>query len=88
MLQDHLYDYAFPAEPWVPIADAAQREGLSYLALGLAIVLRQRVHGRGSFSFVGGAVCSVQRWRRCRYGRAGSRAGSMLKLSRKTLSGS
>jgi len=66
MLQDHLYDYAFPAEPWVPIADAAQREGLSYLALGLAIVLRQRVHGRGSFSFVGGAVCSVQRWRRCR----------------------
>lgn len=38
-LQDHLYDYTLPSDPWVPIADAAQREGLSYLALGLAVAL-------------------------------------------------
>jgi hypothetical protein len=38
-LQDHLYDYSFPSEPWVPIADAAQREGVSLLALGIAAVL-------------------------------------------------
>jgi hypothetical protein len=38
-LQDHLYGYTLPSEPWVPIADAAQREGLSLLALGLAVAL-------------------------------------------------
>lgn len=38
-LQSHLYDYTFPSEPWVPIADAAQREGLSLMLLGVAIVL-------------------------------------------------
>ena len=38
-LQNHLYDYTFPSEPWVPIADAAQREGLSLLALGVGVVL-------------------------------------------------
>jgi hypothetical protein len=38
-LQNHLYDYTFPSEPWVPIADAAQREGLSLMVLGVAIVL-------------------------------------------------
>ena len=39
VLQNDLYDYTLPSDPWVPIADAAQREGLSYLALGLAVVL-------------------------------------------------
>ncbi|PFG39708.1 hypothetical protein ATJ97_2221 [Georgenia soli] len=38
-LQNHLYDYTFPTEPWVPIADAAQREGLSLMALGVAVLL-------------------------------------------------
>ncbi|KAE8763750.1 hypothetical protein [Georgenia thermotolerans] len=38
-LQDHLYDYYVPDDPWVPIADAAQREGLSLLALGLGVAL-------------------------------------------------
>ena len=38
-MQDHLYDYREPHAPWVPIADAAQREGLSLLALGVAVAL-------------------------------------------------
>ncbi|MFD1505888.1 hypothetical protein FE374_00205 [Georgenia yuyongxinii] len=38
-VQDHLYDYTIPSDPWMPIADAAQREGLSLLALGLPVVL-------------------------------------------------
>ncbi|MPV37259.1 hypothetical protein [Georgenia subflava] len=38
-LQDHLYDYTLPSDPWVPIADAAQREGVSLLALGAVVVL-------------------------------------------------
>jgi hypothetical protein len=36
-IRDDLDDGS-PSGPWVPIADAAQREGLSYLALGLGIV--------------------------------------------------
>ncbi|GAA4288616.1 hypothetical protein GCM10022262_29760 [Georgenia daeguensis] len=38
-LQDHLYDYSVPQAPWVPIADAAQREGLSLIALGLGVAV-------------------------------------------------
>jgi hypothetical protein len=38
-LQDHLYDYTVPSEPWAPIADAATWEGVSLLALGLGVVL-------------------------------------------------
>lgn len=38
-IQDHLCDYREPHDPWVPIADAAQREGLSLLSLGLPVVL-------------------------------------------------
>jgi hypothetical protein len=38
-MQDHLYDYDAPADPWVPIADAAQREGLSLIALGVGVGL-------------------------------------------------
>jgi hypothetical protein len=38
-MQDHLYDYDAPADPWVPIADAAQREGLSLVALGVGVAL-------------------------------------------------
>jgi hypothetical protein len=38
-LQDHKYDYDVPEEPWVPIADAAQREGLSLIALGVGVTL-------------------------------------------------
>ncbi|PFG39914.1 hypothetical protein ATJ97_2434 [Georgenia soli] len=45
-MQDHRYDYFVPEHPWVPIADAAQQEGLSLMLLGagLAVV---------SLSFVG-----------------------------------
>ncbi|MDD9204850.1 hypothetical protein PU560_00055, partial [Georgenia sp. 10Sc9-8] len=38
LIQDHRYDYELPAEPWVPIHGAAQLEGVSYLALGLALL--------------------------------------------------
>ncbi|MPV36337.1 hypothetical protein [Georgenia subflava] len=38
-VQDHLYDYWVPTAPWTPIEGAALNEGISLLALGLAIVL-------------------------------------------------
>lgn len=38
-MQDNLYNYREPHAPWVPIADAAQREGLSLLALSVAVAL-------------------------------------------------
>jgi hypothetical protein len=38
-LQDHKYDYFVPEHPWVPIADAAQREGLSLIVLGVGVAL-------------------------------------------------
>jgi len=38
-MQDHLYDYGAADDPWVPIADAAQREGLSLIALGVGVAL-------------------------------------------------
>lgn len=43
-VQDHLYDAQFPSDPWVPIGNAAQWEGVGYLLLaaGLCFV------GRGS----------------------------------------
>ena len=38
-MQDHLYDYREPHAPWMPIADAAQREGLSLLTLSAGVAL-------------------------------------------------
>lgn len=38
-MQDHKYDYDVPGDPWIPIADAAQREGLSLIALGLGVAI-------------------------------------------------
>ncbi len=39
-VQDHLYDAQFPSDPWVPIGNAAQWEGVGYLLLaaGLCVV--------------------------------------------------
>ena len=37
-LQDHLYDFAWPADPWVSVGDAAVLAGLSYLVLAVAMV--------------------------------------------------
>ncbi|MCK6211606.1 hypothetical protein KZX45_13730 [Georgenia sp. EYE_87] len=58
-VQDHLYDYDVPADPWVPIADAAQREGLSLMALGVGVgLVALSVAGRWYvrlLSVVGGA---------------------------------
>ncbi len=39
MVQDHRYDYLLPSEPWVQITGAAELQGISLLALGLALVL-------------------------------------------------
>ena len=36
-LQDHLYDFAWPADPWVSVGDAAVLAGLSYLVLAVAL---------------------------------------------------
>src|SRR5262245_46068285 len=36
-LQDHLYDFQVPADPWVPVGDAAWLAGLSFLLLALAL---------------------------------------------------
>ncbi len=36
--EDHLYDYAYPADPWVPIGNAAELYGLGYLLLALAVL--------------------------------------------------
>ncbi|WP_152231605.1 hypothetical protein [Georgenia ruanii] len=56
-LQDHRYDNTLPTDPWAPIADAAQREGVSYLALGLAVVLvAVTVRDRRLVRAVGAAV--------------------------------
>ncbi|KAE8764723.1 hypothetical protein [Georgenia thermotolerans] len=60
-LQDERYDYFIPSDPWVPIADAAQREGLSYLALGLAVALvagtvAERRLARALYAAVGAAA--------------------------------
>ncbi|MEP6563111.1 MAG: hypothetical protein ABJD68_18780 [Nakamurella sp.] len=51
VVQDHLYDYLLPMEPWVQIAGAAELAGSSYLVVALAIALvcaavRSSVWGR------------------------------------------
>lgn len=37
-IEDHLFDYAYPDDPWEPIGDAAQRYGLGMILLALALV--------------------------------------------------
>lgn len=39
LIQDHLYDFVLPVEPWVPIAGAAELAGLSYILVALALGL-------------------------------------------------
>ena len=37
-IEDHLYDYVIPADPWVSVGSAASLFGLSYLLIGAALV--------------------------------------------------
>ncbi|MBP2457911.1 hypothetical protein ABID70_000475 [Clavibacter michiganensis] len=37
-IEDHLFDYAYPDDPWEAIGDAAQRYGLGMILLALALV--------------------------------------------------
>ncbi len=39
LIQDQLYDYVLPMEPWVPIPGAAELAGLSYILIALALGL-------------------------------------------------
>ena len=39
LMQDHKYDFLVPDHPWVPIADATVRDGVSLLLLGLGVAL-------------------------------------------------
>ena len=38
-MQDHKYEYFVPEHLWVPIADAAQQEGLSLMLLGVGLAV-------------------------------------------------
>lgn len=44
--QDHLYDHLLPAEPWVPLGDAAQHAGAAVLVLAVAALLLPFALGR------------------------------------------
>ncbi|TNC18038.1 hypothetical protein FHE66_08565 [Georgenia sp. 311] len=39
LMQDHAYDFIAPDHPWVPIAGATAREGMSLVLLGLGVAL-------------------------------------------------
>lgn len=44
---DHLYDFLFVGDPWVPVGNAAELAGLSLLLVALALLLLPwAVHGR------------------------------------------
>jgi hypothetical protein len=43
-LQDHLYDYFAPRDPWVPIGSAATLAGVSALSLALGLTMLVPVH--------------------------------------------
>ena len=38
-LEDHLFDYVIPADPWVSVGSAATLFGLAYLLIGAALIL-------------------------------------------------
>jgi hypothetical protein len=37
-IEDHLFDYALPADPWEPVGDAAQQHGVGMILLAVALV--------------------------------------------------
>ena len=38
LIEDHLFDYAYPADPWEPVGDAAQRYGAGMILLAVGLV--------------------------------------------------
>lgn len=59
LLQDHLYDFAFPSSPWVPIGQSALFMGLSYALLGLAALFVFRVALASVWMLVPGAAAAA-----------------------------
>ncbi|MFS0733535.1 hypothetical protein ABC304_16245 [Microbacterium sp. 1P10UB] len=49
-IEDHLFDYVFPADPWVPVGAAAELAGVAYLLLACGV---------GFVVFAGGRRCPI-----------------------------
>lgn len=55
LLQDHMYDFALPAEPWVPIGTSAHLMALNYALLAVAMLGFARVLVRAWWAWFLGA---------------------------------
>lgn len=59
LLQDHRYDIVFPADPWVPIGQAAQLMAVSYALLALAAFFVFRAVLATAWTLLPGAVVAA-----------------------------
>src|SRR5690606_42015688 len=58
LLQDHMYDFALPAEPWVPIGTSAHLMALNYTLLAVAMLGFARALVRAWWAWFLGAPCA------------------------------